>query len=255
MVANWMNFFKQIIFKQIKLCKHKKNRTGIFIWLGLETALYLLFLCLDFMGNRNVSNVVKFVSILICFLGFSLFYRREKEKRESWILLALLFSVFADVFLLFTPFFLPGVISFLVVQSFLMIYLAQIHNVSLNRQIGIRVGLALVILGLLFLGDFLVDALLIAVCFYITAFACNVVLGIYGAEKKKVIGMDFILMLGLILFFLCDINVGIYNLSLYWENESGMLSFLTDVSSFAMWFFYLPGQVLIALSGMLRRGW
>jgi len=55
-------------------------------------------------------------------------------------------------------------------------------------------------------------------------------------------------LLGMILFFLCDIQVGLYNLSLYLSNESKVLDVLVQISGIGMWACYLPGQVAISMS-------
>ena len=56
--------------------------------------------------------------------------------------------------------------------------------------------------------------------------------------------------LGLSLFFLCDVSVGIFNLNYSIHGYT----MLTRVSGFLMWVFYLPSQVLLVLS-FWRRLW
>jgi len=53
---------------------------------------------------------------------------------------------------------------------------------------------------------------------------------------------------GMVLFLLCDINVGIFNLSGF-INVGPVYEVLYGISSISMWLFYAPSQVLIVLSG------
>jgi len=49
------------------------------------------------------------------------------------------------------------------------------------------------------------------------------------------------ILIGMVLFLLCDINVALYNIL----NEG----LFYNISSISMWLFYLPSQVLLSLSG------
>jgi TRAP-type C4-dicarboxylate transport system permease small subunit len=49
---------------------------------------------------------------------------------------------------------------------------------------------------------------------------------------------------GLVLFLCCDLCVGVFNQSALFSDA------LYAAAKFGMWLFYLPGQVLIALSGL-----
>ncbi|MBO7633297.1 MAG: hypothetical protein J6S72_02800, partial [Lachnospiraceae bacterium] len=50
------------------------------------------------------------------------------------------------------------------------------------------------------------------------------------------------------IFALCDINVLLYNLPLLFDIHSHLLISLFDIIGTLMWVFYLPSQVLLALS-------
>lgn len=53
--------------------------------------------------------------------------------------------------------------------------------------------------------------------------------------------------IGLVLFILCDLCVGAYNLALYFD-------YTLNFAQVGMWFFYLPSQVLIVLSQETEKG-
>ncbi len=53
------------------------------------------------------------------------------------------------------------------------------------------------------------------------------------------------ILIGMTLFLLCDINVGLYNILGY----MGKVDVFYNISFVSMWLFYLPSQILLALSG------
>jgi hypothetical protein len=53
---------------------------------------------------------------------------------------------------------------------------------------------------------------------------------------------------GMVLFLLCDINVGLFNLSDFLTVTS-TYEIIYELSAVLMWTFYAPSQVLLALSG------
>jgi hypothetical protein len=65
-----------------------------------------------------------------------------------------------------------------------------------------------------------------------------------NTRRKHII----IFAVGMVLFFLCDINVGIYNISGYISLESSVFDRIYQFSTWAMWFFYLPSQIIIVCS-------
>ncbi|GFZ34521.1 hypothetical protein CSC2_50470 [Clostridium zeae] len=56
---------------------------------------------------------------------------------------------------------------------------------------------------------------------------------------------SLMIVFGMFLFFMCDINVGLYPL----VTESYNIASLSMTIYFLIWFFYLPSQILLALSG------
>ena len=90
---------------------------------------------------------------------------------------------------------------------------------------------------------------------YIVLFAFNLGLAIYEAFRfQKESGIWFAA--GLLLFFLCDIHVGLCNLSPALPDVGAAAWYTGQVAPLAMWFFYLPGQVLLVGSGAERSdGW
>ena len=106
---------------------------GIVCSLGI---LYLVFLLLDFFGGPViVSSIIKFISIISCLVVTvvrTLCYQATADR----ILLnvALLFTVIADVFLLFTTKFEYGVIAFCIVQLIYFYRMFSLLRYSLSME-------------------------------------------------------------------------------------------------------------------------
>jgi len=94
-----------------------------------------------------------------------------------------------------------------------------------------------------------VDGLVLLSLFYFVTFIMNVLQGIYQYHKAK--DASFLLFLvGILLFLLCDINVGIFNFTSYVTINSNWFAAIEKFASVGMWMFYLPSQVLISLSNL-----
>jgi hypothetical protein len=57
--------------------------------------------------------------------------------------------------------------------------------------------------------------------------------------------------IGLFLFYLCDINVGLNNLSSMQFDITSGIDILVKCSGILMWFFYLPAQVILSIHAVL----
>lgn len=236
-----------------------RNKKQFVSWLVIEGILYGAFLFLDLTGRYRVSSYLKFISIGFCF-GGTLFFQKEK-KGDIYIPAALGLSVFSDIFLLFTTLYLPGLLSFFAVQVLFLLKLKKWYHFSLLKQLLCR----FLACGLLFLGlaaaRVKTDAVLLLGCLYFVFFGFNTVLSVIGFLKTSRIhgkvpfyaAEKGIFMAGLILFFLCDINVGIFNMSSYIQIEGSLFSSLFEISRAAMWGCYLPGQMLIGISSIEKK--
>lgn len=204
------------------------------LFLGLQGVLYLIFLSGDLTGAGVQTVPVKYASILLCLL-FSLGW--SLGGGDKLVSAALAFTLGADTFLLLlnSRYFL-GVLLFCAVQG---LYLLRIVQRNGGRSLWLpRLGLFLLALALLArLG--LLSPLNAVSLFYFTNFLCNV-LQSWSLRGRRL----RLFAAGLSLFLCCDLCVGVFN-------QPGL--FPQGLYSFAqvgMWLFYLPAQVLIALSGL-----
>ena len=166
----------------------------------------------------------------------------------------------SDIFLLFTDLYFCGVLTFILVQQLhharLILYRGKDRGHAgkrlLTRVFFLRVAIqavaTIVILFVLAQFNVSLDGLLIASVFYFLCIIGNTILAVESAlQNRKDRGMAC-LAFGMVLFLLCDINVGLFNIAGYISLPENFYEFIYTASSHLMWVFYAPSQVLIALS-------
>lgn len=192
-----------------------------------------------------------FLSIIFAF-SFALVFI---NKKRSLINLGLLFTVCADFFLV--PCFIingaefqeqiPGMICFSLVQLTYAAYLFAIENKNhkvphiIVRAVMSVIGVVLPFIVLAGKADFLTCI----TGFYLANFVVNIVFAFMNFRKNP------LLAIGLVLFLLCDINTGLNAAVLdgyFVANEGTLLAWFGDPTIDLTWIFYLPAQILIALS-------
>lgn len=196
-------------------------------FLGLEAALYAIFMTLDLTGGSG--GPVKYASIAVC-LVFSVLFARRGGSRLMAAAMAL--TLGADTFLLLlNDWYGAGVALFCGVQA---LYLVRICRQNGGRSLwGLRLFLVTAAwAGLWALG--LLSPLNLLAAVYFANFLVN-------ACQAFSLSMPLFAW-GLWLFLLCDVCVGVHNQP---ELFPGWLAAFAQVG---MWLFYLPGQVLLVLS-------
>lgn len=199
------------------------------VFIAVQTLLYLSFMLLDISGEGG-GKWIKFASIALC-LAFSAFLSARGGDRL--VTAAMGFTLAADVFLLLLDAaYAVGVALFCAVQAlyFVRVYRANGRRAALTD----RLALFLAAVAALHLLE-LISPLNLLAAAYFTTFVCNT------AQSLRI--KNGLFSLGLILFLCCDICVGVHNMP---DMLPTQLSGFADIG---MWMFYLPGQVLITLSG------
>ena len=197
--------------------------------------IYLVFLALDLTGRGGTSVPVKYGGVLLCVL-FALVCASRGGDRLVPPALAL--TAGADWFLLVRNDNYPvGVALFLCVQT---VYYLRLRLNGTPAAYPLRAGLALAAgLGLYGLG--LASPLNLLAGLYFSQLLSNTVLA--WTQKG---GRWRIFATGLTLFVGCDVCVGLFN-------ALPAASPLYPAVSLGMWLFYLPSQVLIALSALPEK--
>ncbi|MBQ7858196.1 MAG: hypothetical protein IJ351_06160 [Oscillospiraceae bacterium] len=211
--------------------------TGIYLF--LETILYAIIIT----QRGELQVAASYISILCCFAYLLINIR----QCDGFILGASACTVMADYFLVVhSPIQrLWGMVFFLGAQT---LYALRLHFWQRNKLllilgfvlIGAALGITVVILREK------TDALaLISLCYYANL-AMNIVVAFTKWKSCK------LLCIGFVLFLLCDTVIGLQVASgAYLPIAEG--SWLHNVlfMNFPLaWFFYLPSQVLLALSGV-----
>ena len=212
------------------------GRRATLLFLVLEGALYAAFLALDLAGLGGLSIWPKYAGVLLCVVFACLWAARGGDRLVPP---ALALTALADLFLLvLNRHYGVGVAIFLAVQT---LYLIRLRRDGSDSAPWLRAGLAL-ILALAVYGLGLLSPLNLLVCLYFSQLLSNTCLAwtVKGRSQR-------LFALGLTLFVGCDVCVGLFNLS-------GLVpDALYHFARVGMWLFYLPSQVLIALSACPRK--
>lgn len=241
-----------------------KSQSIKYILMVIQLVLYGSFIRLDIFGlNIALSNRFKFTLVVLCFLHVLISRYRNRSREHSYLIYALLFTVVSDIFILLSEYYFYGVLTFILVQQLHGIRITELYNreISVDKQTNsyrevparllFQVTLAMSVGFILWMININIDALLVASVFYFISLCTNVVRSLrlsLSYPKRRDIKYYAI---GLVLFLLCDISVGLFNLSDFLP-LSHNYQIIYNISSILMWVFYAPSQVLISLSGYKR---
>lgn len=239
-----------------------KSKVIIAVYLMLQISMYVMFLKADLAGeNAGFSNRIKFIVILFCFC-YVMLPQAAADKRDRLIIrLALLFTLISDFIILFLSdnMYKYGMLTFLTAQQLYGIRLSGLGAVygarpepSLTSRFILRLLLqaviAIILCTTLHISGVDIDSLTIIVAIYFISLLLNVIRSMRLALLMPGNKQAAVFAAGLFLFLLCDINVGIFNLSDFIPLSGNGYRLLYSMSTILMWFFYAPSQVLISLS-------
>lgn len=204
-------------------------------FLSVEGVLYAVFLALDLMGLGSQTIFIKYAGILLCLAFAALCAQRGGDRL---IPIALALTAGADWFLLVrNDRYALGVALFLCVQT---AYFLRLRAAGAPAAWPLRSGLALGAGLAVYAADMAAPLNLLA-ALYFSQLLSNTVLAWTRRGKRW---RRFAL--GLTLFVGCDACVGLFN-------ALPAASPLYPAVSVGMWLFYLPSQVLIALSALPEK--
>ena len=217
------------------LAKLSKLATAVFL------LIELIFYWFIMTGSGQVVMWSCFSSIVVCFL----YALMQVKDGNRWLIAGLGFTMCADFFLVLCPesYRLWGMVSFSVVQ---ILYAINLHLKNRNKWLlMVRLFLIIAIEVITFvILEGKPDALaVVSVCYYANL-VMNIVVAFTRFRDNK------LLPVGLVLFVLCDTVIGLQmvcNVYLPVTHDSVIYRILFG-EFFWSWFFYLPSQVLIALS-------
>ncbi len=217
----------------------RKQISLILSFLGLEVILYALLL---FTGGK-VEILSSYLSIVVCFL-FSLIWGR---KYAPLITAGLACTLGADFFLVICS---PrqqlwGMVFFLGAQ---ILYAVSLYTSQKNKcLLVIRIVLVVLVeaIAVIILKDKLDILAIVSVCYYV-----NLIMNMIAAFSQ--FRQHSLLAIGFVLFILCDTIIGLQVAAEGYLpiGVNTLLYRILFVDFNLAWFFYLPSQVLIALSSL-----
>ncbi len=240
-----------------------------------QIVLYLAFLYLDITGgDPRISAGMKYMVVILCFC-YALLSGSEGGGIVFSIQAGLFFTLIADLFILLLDLYFYGVLAFIIVQQLygfrLLLVREELQGAKTGRnqsgrsrhmlfrflrRLLLSLVLSAVICIVLTEAGVVMEALIIVSVFYFISILMNTVSAVRLACRRERQGRsrDLMYAVGMFLFLLCDINVGLFNLSGFIEVSREVYSIIYGISSILMWTFYAPSQVLIALSSSNRGG-
>jgi len=175
------------------------------------------------------------LALLSCFICCS-------RKDWAWLVGGLAFTVGADFFLVLYDWHLPGIAVFCFAH---VCYISRALDFKGRGawKLFLTVGLAVLIAS--YLGVVWVAVL------YAGLFITNIMVNVLWLKKGKTCLPKHnraLVLTGLVLFSLCDVNVLLFNLPQHTSIE--MPFWLLQYTFYLIWIFYLPAQAILAISAV-----
>lgn len=223
------------------------KKVFLILVLLVELFLYILFLYFDFNDiNIELSNWLKYVGIIICFLASLIpIFSKNSAKTQYFIPFSLFFTLVSDYFLLINTdknLYIFGVVIFIIVQLSYFIYIETLKKNKTSFLISLIFRIILSSILIIVLSIIRFDLLSIVSACYFVELLMNFITSLSLIKINKYF---LIFSIGLLLFIGCDISVGLTNLDLFEGHIKNLVSNL-------MWIFYLPSQVLISFSNYIN---
>jgi hypothetical protein len=221
--------------------------------------LYIFFLYMDFYNVKFfiASAYIKYLCILLCFLLSILSTKKpligtEIVNHRDIVLLRLgmFITVIADLCLVIFNFYILGVVFFSLVQiTYCVRYTTKRLNVILTNFFIVFIGIAFLYwIASLFVEE--INMLLPISLFYFICLLTSVSKAIKSSKNNLYTSpTKYMIILGMILFLLCDICVGLSNITVNAPLSGYFMIRFREIICFLIWFFYIPSQLLLALSG------
>lgn len=215
--------------------------------------IFIMFLSMDIfnLDLKISSNQLKFLSVFLCLILSLLPDPSSHESRGLDLLrLGLFLTIIADyIFLIHQDNYSLALGLFCLVQL--------IYSIRYRGRDGLKMILRFIILFLVILIlyriidrrlgeiDFqIVLAIFYGICFGLSLWEAT---KRYRREPNKV--GNRMIVYGMILFLLCDLNLGVHYILGVLKASGEVIDFLRNISVISIWVYYLPSQILLALSG------
>ena len=212
--------------------------------LKIALVVFVLVSVLDIIGIVFKLHIVVYAFKPLILASLLVLYTFSVSKRNKWYLLALIFSLLGDVFLLFEGklFFMIGLVSFLIAHIlFIKIILGWLTKSSLYNVVGAFIPFLITFSGLIYVLKDSLNELLIPVIIYgitISMFGVVSLLNLLNTKTTKALWMFF----GALVFITSDSILAINKF--YFSKE--IFEILVMVT-------YIVAQYLIYRSMILKK--
>lgn len=158
--------------------------------------------------------------------------------------------MFADLFLTVFNYYTSGVALFCVVQ---ILYSIRYEALKISET---SLKFIIIFLSLMFVYLIInlfiikIDILFAVALFYAICLIISVRKAIRVCKNNLYpYPNKYMIAYGMILFILCDINVALYNVTEVTGISWTFIDIVHNISGLSIWLFYVPSQLLLALSG------
>ncbi|MFA7010619.1 MAG: lysoplasmalogenase family protein [Bacilli bacterium] len=204
-----------------------------------------------FIGISGKNDIIDYASIVLNFLMGILLFRFLKKNDSSIVLLALGFTIIADTgLILLEDVETISVFFFVLVQLCYAIRIRQFSIVlPLKFDILVRFGLVIMceVLALIVLKENFNGLIGVTLLYFV-----NIVINLFFTLINR--KQNILFTLGLLLFLLCDISLGLRMSGDFIDvSNNSLIQTITTAPIDLVWMFYFPSQVLIVLSMKYNR--
>ena len=227
----------------------KFNELVFNITLIIFLIIYIFLLSLDLFPRYFFvsSDYINYFCILLCFFMSLLIGKNNLKKKDLRLLqLGLFLTCLADLCLIIFDFATLGVALFCLVQiTYSIRYKKTSTGFILKRFALIFVS----ILSLYLVINFIFVPLDILLVFSLFYAVCLITSVIFALKNKYQRPNKYMVAFGMVLFLLCDINVALRNVTSLVSLPEIFTQVTYKISTILIFVFYLPSQLLLALSG------
>lgn len=184
-------------------------------------------------------HIAKFIAIVLCFLMAATCREHALGKKDSsFLVAALACTLVADFFLVILLIYPVGLVFFCIAQ---ILYVVRFGGLRALRFAALTAILPVVYLAVN--RDLLVTLAIGYAQLFLLSYGSGIRAVVKGVYPKT---NSILIVTGLTLFVLCDISVAIWNL---WRMGITENREFANLANSAIWLFYAPSQVCLALSG------
>ncbi|MBR1939414.1 hypothetical protein IJ847_01630 [Candidatus Saccharibacteria bacterium] len=207
-------------------------------WLSIWLTIYFAFLMLDlFYPTFGGTSIIKYAGIFSCIV-----YVYQKNRQDTPLILALLLTFLADTILVWTDMEVFGVIIFVFAQ---FMHILRQSDKPPKDIIGFSI---IIIFLYAFARQYGFTPLYVIGTIYAIEIMLNLALSAKRYSKHRNLLRVRCGLYGFLAFIACDTCVGLRHLAL----DGVLPPQIIPITSFLVWFFYFPSQVLLANSSTIE---